>query len=103
MLLNPKRSCPLCGATVSNSHPVGRPYKCVGCGALLQDRRRQAFSRGAIDLGAALVACWLLGFRGWVLAGMAPVMFVVILLLSVPLWEKVWPIGLEPWDGRRVI
>lgn len=103
MLLNPKRPCPVCGMIVSNAHPVGKPYKCANCGAELQERRQQNKAKGSVDLFVAFAIAWVFGARGWMLPVATAFLFIAVLVIAVPAWERIWPTRLEPWDGKRVI
>jgi len=102
MLLNPERPCPVCGAIVPNGHPVGRPYRCEGCGAQLQISLKQAAAKDGTNLSIAAATAWLLGFRGWALLSAALLSFLVLFVFAVPLWEQAWPAHLELYrTGRR--
>lgn len=95
--------CPACRAVVPNRHPVGKPYRCAACGAELQLSRRQGNVEFWIGILVAAALAWLLGFRGWALAGMTALFAIPVGFLSIPVFEKLWPARLEPYDGGRVI
>jgi len=103
MLLKPKHPCPKCKAIVPNRHPVGKPYRCINCRSELQLSRSQLKIEFWIDLAIAAMIAWLLGARHWSFVVATIIISVPVGLLSVPLWEKLWPMRLEPWDGKRVI
>jgi hypothetical protein len=102
MLLNPVRFCPVCGAIVPNSHPVGEPYICPGCGIRLQNCRARNALVGWIETAAGTGLAWVLGFRYWAFLGAAAALSVGIIFLAVPITEKIWPTKLEPYKGGRI-
>ena len=101
MLLTPRMPCPACGTTVPN-RTIGGHYRCKQCGLELQPAHSQSVIEGVIETFLAVVAAWLLGFRGWKLIPMTFLIFVVLLFALLPVWERFWPTWLEPYGtGMR--
>ena len=102
-LINPKIPCPICGAIVPMSKPIGKPYECASCHAKLLPSLRRSIIQFDISLLGALVAAIVFHRGGWAVLGWALVYFVPLFVLVTALMLRLKPPAFAPYDGKRIV
>lgn len=103
LLIEVKQNCPTCGAHVPSAHPVGQPFVCPQCGALLQHEVRAARREGYIALGMAFALAVILGARGLWIVFWGFALWFPCILATGSITLRYFPPKLEPWDGKRFV
>lgn len=82
--------CPFCGSVLPNRElRVGKPLKCPTCSKDLQFARWQLRVHGALALVVTVAVCYMVGLRGFALAAAVILFFVPMLILLLPLFNRI--------------
>ena len=93
--------CPFCDTAISQRKPVGQPYVCPTCSEKLHLSKEDDNRIFTLSLIVSFALCFLLGKRSWSLIGWTFLALVPVWVALMGISLKLFPPGLEPYDGKR--
>ena len=100
-MLRPIIKCPFCAAALPNMQfRATAPLTCPGCGRQLQISRWYSWLTLLFSFAVTFAICFLIGLRGWRLAGIFLVIWFPVDVLSMFPFVRVFPPQFELWREK---